>query len=68
MHNDYDQGSEFFAFKVLPREFSSGLDDLDSDAGPSETCLAVVDRLVERVAEECGKHGEPEIVEEDIVK
>lgn len=62
-------GSEYFAFKVLPREFSVGLDEMDSDAGPSETCREVADRLVERIGEECGKHGEaPEVVEEEIVR
>jgi hypothetical protein len=64
------EGAEYHAFKVLPREFSSALDDdLDSDAGPQETCRAVADRLVARLQEECVKVGAaPGVEERDIVR
>lgn len=73
MNNEDDtpeHPDEYHAFKVLPREFSSALDDdLDSDAGPQETCRAVADRLVARLEEECGKVGAgPEVVEADVVR
>lgn len=67
---DQPEGAEYHAFKVLPREFSSALDDdLDSDAGPQETCRAVADRLVARLQEECEKVGAaPQVEERDIVR
>ena len=63
------EGAEYHAFKVLPREFSSALDDdLDSDAGPQETCRAVADRLVARLKEECERvGGSPSVEEVDVV-
>jgi hypothetical protein len=55
--------SDFFAFKVLPREFvtSSALsgggkvegEDEDDDRGKDETCKDVTDRMVRRIKDEC---------------
>jgi hypothetical protein len=73
--------SEFFAFKVLPREFiAKGAlrfiedddDELDVDAEAGETCKATVDRLVRRVREACMRLGVGQkddfVVEKDVVR
>lgn len=50
-------GTEFFAFKALPREFvTPGADeDDDNDRGNQETCREVVDKIVERLRGECAR-------------
>ncbi len=54
--------SEFFAFKVLPREFGSrgasslgdGSDDeTDAEADSAETCEAVGEKIVRRIRDQC---------------
>lgn len=73
--------SEFFAFKVLPREFiargaSSFVDEdeegLDQDADVGESCKATVDRLVKRIREACMRLGVGEeedfVLEKDVVR
>ena len=52
-----DDGTEFFAFKALPREFvTPGADeDDDNDRGKQETCREVVDKIVERIRGECAR-------------
>jgi hypothetical protein len=50
-------GTEFFAFKALPREFVAlGADeDDDNERGKEETCREVVDKIVERIKGECAR-------------
>ncbi|ORY31290.1 SacI homology domain-domain-containing protein [Naematelia encephala] len=71
--------SEFFAFKVLPREFitrgaSSFAADEDDDAyaDVNETCQAVVERIVRRIREQCKRLGtgdqEGFVVDKDVVR
>ncbi|KAK4688765.1 phosphatidylinositol 4-phosphatase, partial [Tremellales sp. Uapishka_1] len=73
-------GGEYFAFKALPREFiargastvvEDSDDEVDLGAQTGESCLAVVDRLVKRVQEQCKKagHGHEDgfVVPKDIV-
>lgn len=62
-----DEPDDFFAFKILPREFitfthSGHHDDEDVDEnqqqqqrGRDETCKDVADRMVKRIQEECVK-------------
>lgn len=70
--------SEYFAFKALPREFStpkSVLDDDDEDDDDiglegTETCVATVERVTRRIRDQCGRvHSLPEdfVVEKDVV-
>jgi hypothetical protein len=68
---------EYYAFKVLPREFvargasSFEDEDIDSehDASPAETCPQVAARMVKRVASACANMGhEPTVIQEDIVR
>lgn len=54
--------AEFFALKVLPREFPHGEDDEED----GETCKVVVDKIVQRVQDQC--KVEPEIIEKDVVR
>lgn len=51
------EGTEFFAFKALPREFVTlGADEDDDNArGKEETCREVVDKIVERIKGECAR-------------
>ncbi|KAI5451680.1 hypothetical protein NCC49_001661 [Naganishia albida] len=51
------EGTEFFAFKALPREFVAlGADeDDDNGRGKEETCREVVDKIVERIKGECAR-------------
>lgn len=50
-------GTEYFAFKALPREFvTPGADeDDDNDRGKQETCREVVDKIVDRIRGECAR-------------
>lgn len=71
--------TEFYAFKVLPREFTtSGAstvidDDLD-DADISEvgdSCQAVTERAVKRIRDQCAKVsevGEGFVIDKDVVR
>jgi hypothetical protein len=65
---------EFYAFKILPREFvargaSSYEDETDTDATPNETCQHVAARMVKRVQVACTALGnDAEVVEEAIVR
>jgi hypothetical protein len=70
---------EFYAFKVLPREFITrgastvNDDDLDdSDIGEvGDTCRAVTDRAVQRITDQCakvGEVGEGFVVDKDVVR
>lgn len=79
-HADIDPlSSEYYAFKVLPREFitrgastvnDDDLDDADiSEVGDS--CKAVTDRAVKRISDQCAKVsevGEGLVVEKDVVR
>ncbi|CAD6587952.1 MAG: hypothetical protein TREMPRED_004898, partial [Tremellales sp. Tagirdzhanova-0007] len=71
--------SEFFAFKILPREFnepgastavSDSDDELNIEAENGETCKAVTERVVRRINEQCKRLGvglgEGFLINEDI--
>jgi len=71
--------SEYYAFKVLPREFitrgastvnDDDLDDADiSEVGDS--CRAVTERAVKRISDQCAKVsevGEDFVVNKDVVR
>ena len=73
--------SEFFAFKILPREFnepgastavSDSDDELNIEAENGETCKAVTERVVRRINEQCKRLGvglgEGFLINEDIVR
>lgn len=80
-------GLDYFAFKALPKEFvTSGSpqmddeEDADNDRGKDESCREVVDRIVQRIKDECyraagsvggyvGGHARSEnfVVEADVV-
>lgn len=66
--------SEFYAFKVLPREFmhSSTAEDDDSGAESGETCRAVAEGIVSRIVEQYRRLrpglGEGVIISEDVVR
>ena len=54
--------NEFFAFKVLPREFvaahlsgSQHDEDEEEDRGKDDSCKIVADRMVKRIRDECVK-------------
>jgi hypothetical protein len=54
--------NEFFAFKVLPREFvaaqlsgSQQDEDEEEDRGKDDTCKIVANRMVKRIRDECVK-------------
>lgn len=54
--------NEFFAFKVLPREFvaaqisgSQHDEDEGEDRGKDDSCKIVADRMVKRIRDECVK-------------
>jgi hypothetical protein len=60
--NTVSTSNEFFAFKILPREFvaahlSGSLheEDQEEDRGKDDTCKIVADRMVKRIRDECVK-------------
>ena len=73
--------SEFFAFKVLPREFiapgartavSDSDDEYGIEAENGETCKAVTEKVVKRIHEQCKRLSvglqEGFLIDEDVVR
>ena len=69
--------SEFFAFKVLPREFVTGPtvnvdEDETEEVMAGETCRMVADKIVKRIRDQCQRVGvavgDDFIIEKDVVR
>lgn len=55
--------TEFYAFKVLPREFVSEVYDSDDESSAKETCRDIASRIARRISE----IGKIEVLDGDVV-
>jgi hypothetical protein len=66
------EGTEFYAFKVLPVESGDNAeeDDDDDEGGPATTCAEMANKIVRRIHRQCRRVSETveAIVEKDIVR
>ncbi|ORX40908.1 SacI homology domain-domain-containing protein [Kockovaella imperatae] len=66
--------TEFFAFKILPREFAvrpTSIEDSETDdeGGANETCRQAADRIVKRISDQCRRVNPLDkfVIDKDVV-